>query len=247
MKHIQGLSSSSQALRQVFVTCARNPRVGILPFRPIQYGAQLRSFQQSHRLDIKESRQPVVQNPRNEAIGAPYICVVNDQGLLDSPITLLEALDTFDHSESFLMQVQEATNDQLPVCKIINKKAWQKAQKALEKSARASKTGSKQIELNWAIDAHDLSHRLKQMSKFLDKGYKVEILLTTKKRKRNPTVDEIKKVMQNVLDTIKAAGARQTQEIEGEVGKQLKIFAKKVKQNENEKKTEEEPKSENAV
>lgn len=183
----------------------------------------------------------------NQAIGAPYVSMVNDQGLLDSPITLLEALDTFDHSESFLMQVKEATDDQPPVCKIINKKAWQKAQKALEKSARSSKTGSKQIELNWAIDAHDLSHRLKQLSKFLDKGYKVEILMTTKKRKRKPTVDEIKQVMQTVLDTIKGAGARQSQDMEGEVGKQLKIFAKKVKQSENEKKTEEESKSEKAA
>jgi translation initiation factor IF-3 len=35
------------------------------------------------------------------------------------------------------------------------------------------------------------------------------LLLTTKKRKRKPTVDEIKQVMQSVLDTIREAGGTQ--------------------------------------
>ncbi|CAI7623902.1 unnamed protein product [Penicillium bialowiezense] len=213
MNHTRGFASCAQVLRQVFIAPVRPSSVGILPLKSLRNDVQSRSFQQSHRLGLKEYRPPVVQSPRNEAIGAPFIHIVNEQGQLGAPISLLDALDSFDKKESFLVQ-----------------KEYRQGQKILEKAARSSKTGTKQMELNWAVDPHDLSHRMKQLQKFLEKDYRVEILLTTKKRKRSPTVAEIKQVAQSVFDTIKAAGARQVSEPEGELGKQFKIAAKRPKQ-----------------
>jgi translation initiation factor IF-3 len=260
MNHTWGFLSSSQALRQIFVVPFRTSRVGVLPFKPLRNSVQLRSFQQSHRLGLKEYRPPVLQSPRNYAIQAKFVQVVNEEGSLDPPTRLEDVIDSFDQSEFFVMQMRAGDEDSLPICKIFNKKAFSENEKAKAKLARVNHTPVKQMELNWAIDAHDFSHRQKQLTKFLEKDFKVEITLTTKKRKRGPTVDEIKHVMQGVLDTIKAAGARQTREMEGELGKQLKITAMKPKllteeekqkqkqggkkKNEGEKQNEEEQKKE---
>ncbi|CAG8049098.1 unnamed protein product [Penicillium nalgiovense] len=227
MNHTRGLISSAQALRQIFIAPVRTSRVGILAFRPLQNAPQTRFFQQSRCLELRGYRPPVEKPPINEAIRASFVQVVNDEGDLDPPTRLEDVLESFDHSEFFLLQVQEGDYDNPPVCKVYNKKEARELEKAKAKSARSSKVTLKQIELNWAIDAHDLSHRLKQLSTFLEKGRRVEILLTTKKRKRKPTVDEIKQVMQSVLDTIREAGGTQTKAMEGEPGKQLKITAQK--------------------
>ncbi|KOS40754.1 hypothetical protein ACN38_g8382 [Penicillium nordicum] len=227
MNHTRGLISSAQALRQIFIAPVRTSRIGILTFRPLQNVPQTRFFQQSRCLELREYRSPVEKPPINEAIRASFVQVVNDEGDLDPPTRLEDVLESFDHTEFFLLRVQEGDHENLPVCKIYNKKEVRAREKAKAKSARESKVVFKQMELNWAIDAHDLSHRLKQLSTFLEKGRRVEILLTTKRRKRNPTVDEIKQVMQSVLDTIREAGGTQTKAMEGEPGKQLKITAQK--------------------
>lgn len=227
MNHPRSLISSAQALRQVFIAPVRISRVSMLAFRPPQNVPQTRFFHQSRCLELRAYRPPVEKPPINEAIRASFVQVVNDEGDLDPPTRLEDVLESFDHAEFFLLQVQEGDNDNPPVCKVYNKKEVREHEKAKAKSARESKVIFKQIELNWAIDAHDLSHRLKQLSTFLEKGHRVEILLTTKKRKRSPTVDEIKQVMQSVLNTVREAGGTQTKAMEGEPGKQLRITAQK--------------------
>jgi translation initiation factor IF-3 len=153
--------------------------------------------------------------------------LANEEGNLEAPTRLEEVLQSFDQRDYFLMQVQPAQGDQLPVCKIFNKKEARAAEKAKAKASRATKVIVKSIELNWAIDANDLSHRLKQLTTFLDKGRRVEVLLTSKRHKRRATVDEIKHVMQRVLDTVREAGAHQTKAMEGEPGKQVTFTVQK--------------------
>ncbi|KAJ5551237.1 hypothetical protein N7535_000820 [Penicillium sp. DV-2018c] len=228
MNHTRSLISSAQALRQIFIAPIRTSRVGLLSFNPLHNGIQTRYFQRSLPRALREYRPPVEKPPINEAIRGRFVQVVNDEGKLDPPTRLDDVLESFDHEHFYLLQVEEGTRDEPPVCKIMNKKEVRAQEKAKAKSARATKVTIKQMELNWAIDSHDLSHRLKQLSTFLEKGRRVEILLTTKKRKRNPTVDEIKHVIQSVLDTIREAGGTQTKAMEGEPGKQLRITAQKA-------------------
>lgn len=101
------------------------------------------------------------------------------------------------------------------------------AERARAKAAHALKASTKQVELNWAIDAHDLSHRLKQLSKFLGKGRKVEIILTRKQGKRPPTAQEVKHVMDSVLETVREADSLQVRPMEGEPGRHVTLVAKK--------------------
>ena len=227
MNHKRGLVSTAQALRQTFIAPINNPRLGLVQPFFLQNALQLRSFQNGRRLALPEARAPVKMPIKDEAIRAPFVQLVNEEGKINPPEPLSNVLASFDRSKFFLLQVSPGAPRQPPVCKILNKMEYRANEKAKEKAAKAAKQSTKQIELNWAIDAHDLAHRLKQLTSFLEKGRKVEIVLTRKRHKRAPTVDEIKHVMQSVLDTTREAGGTQVKAMEGEPGKHVTITVKK--------------------
>jgi translation initiation factor IF-3 len=222
--------STAQALRQTFLTPLRSPRAALAQssplrrLRPLQNGLQRRSLQHSRHLAFFSDYHKM---PTNEAIRSPYVQLVNKDNNLDPPVRLSQVLASFDPREFFLQQVDEGAPDKPPVCKILNKKETKAKEKARAKAAKASRVQTKKLELNWAIDAHDLKHRLGQLTTFLEKGCKVELVLTKKKGKRAATVDEIKHVMQSVMDTTKEIGGTQVKGMEGEPGKHVIITVKK--------------------
>lgn len=226
MNHTRGLVSTAQALRQTFIAPLRASRAGLIqprPLRPIYDVLQLRPYQRPPRHGLPDSDKM----PTNDAIGAPYVQLVNAEDSLQPPMRLSKVLASFDPKEFFLQQVSSGGPDQPPVCKILNKKETREKEKARAKASKASKVQTKQLELNWAIDAHDLAHRLKQLTSFLEKGRKVEVVLTRKRGKRAATVDEIKHVMKSVLDTSKELGGTQVKAMEGEPGKHVVLTVKK--------------------
>lgn len=197
----------------------------------IRSGIQLRLFR-SFRPQLataRNSREPAPQQSkqlRNENIHANVVQVVNDDGRLGPPQHLQDVLESLDRSKFSLIQVSPGQPHKPPVCKIVNKVALQEQERVKAKAAHSLKTSVKQLEMNWAITAHDLSHRLKQLTAFLDKGRKVEITLTRKKGKRPPTVEEVKQVMDSVMQAMKEANAMLVKPIEGEPGKHVLIIAK---------------------
>ncbi|KAJ5682340.1 hypothetical protein N7462_005505 [Penicillium macrosclerotiorum] len=227
MNHTWGLVSTAQALRQTFITPLRTPKASSLRLFALANGSQARFIQQTRRLAFPDKRTPPNTQIKDEAIGTRLVQIVDEEQGLRPPQRLAEVLASFDRSKFFLLQVSGATADRPPVCKILNKMEARQHEKAKAKSAKAGKTQLKQIELNWAIDAHDLSHRLKQLTNFLEKGRKVEVVMKRKRSKRPPTVDEIKQVIQSVLDTTREAGGTQVKTMEGEPGKQVIITVKK--------------------
>ena len=226
MKHLRGLVSTAQALCQTFIAPLNTSRLTRPPSVAKSF-LQRRSFSHTHRLACPYARQATKTLIQDEDIRAPFIQIANEEGNLDPPVSLSEVLSSLDRSKFFLLQVSPAAPKQPPVCRILNKMEYQESEKAKMKAAKIPRVQTKQIELNWAIDAHDLSHRLKQLTTFLQKGRKVEIILTRKRHKRVPTVDEIKQVMQSVLETIKEAGGTQVKAMEGEPGKHVTITVKK--------------------
>ncbi|KAJ5664084.1 hypothetical protein N7507_004815 [Penicillium longicatenatum] len=227
MNHTRGLISTAQALRQTFLAPFQSSRFSFIQPSVLQNGLQIRNFQHSRCLALHRPRPPVKGPIKDEEIRSQTVQVVNSAGDLDPPEFLSDVLETFDRKKYFLIQVSPGAFKKPPVCKVMDKLEYRNAEKAKEKAAKAAKQSLKQIELNWAIDAHDLEHRLKQLAAFLEKGRKVEIILTRKKHKRPPTVDEIKHVMQTVLDTTREAGATQVKAMEGEPGKRVLLTVKK--------------------
>lgn len=89
-----------------------------------------------------------------------------------------------------------------------------------EKARKESKP--KQIEFNWAIGPQDLSMKLNNLRKFVEKGKRVEILLAAKKRSRKATPEEVEKVMKQIEQAVLGIeGCKEVKPREGKVGAQL--------------------------
>lgn len=231
MKHLQGLVSAAQALRHVFL---HTPQIQPLSFQRYQFiQRQLRSrFIHSSRprttaqttAAAAKGKAGVIQN---EAIQAETIQIVNEEGGLDPPVRTADVLSSLQRNEYALVQVSPGGNGRPPVCKILSKKMMREQEKAKAKAAHASKTSTKQIELNWAIDQHDLAHRLKQLESFIDKGRRVELILTRKKGKRAPTAEEVNNLMERATEAIEEVNAMQVKPMEGQPGKHVMFVLKK--------------------
>jgi translation initiation factor IF-3 len=230
MKHLSGLVSIAQALRYTFFQSSQTRRVSLhrLPRRyPLpRWGLQARF------LFRPSARKPGLSNlPHNEEIESDIIQLVDANGALETPTRKSNVLFSLKRNEDVLVQVAAPQNERPAVCKIMSIKEVRELEKAKSKAAHVAKTSTKQIELNWAIDPHDLTHRLKSLASFIEKGRTVEITLTQKKRKRPPTDEEVKHLIERVLNAIEEVNAVQTKGMEGQPGKTLLLtVAKKVTQ-----------------
>lgn len=228
MKHMRGLFSMTQTLRHLFLPPLQIPRTAFFPSIRIQNRLPLRSYSSRRDTNPDPSNPPDQQQQlKDENIRSTFIQIANEEGRLNPPVRLANVLRNIERPANFVLQVSPPTEGAYPVCKIVNRVEAREAERARAKAAHALKASTKQVELNWAIDAHDLSHRLKQLSKFLGKGRKVEIILTRKQGKRPPTAQEVKHVMDSVLETVREADSLQVRPMEGEPGRHVTLVAKK--------------------
>ncbi|KAL4899508.1 hypothetical protein BDW74DRAFT_163279 [Aspergillus multicolor] len=225
MRHIRGLVSTTQALRQTFLLPQVSPRPQFLRYTPVHTPPQIRS-----RSVIARSRQQTTGEVKDEDIPSSYVQIVGEDNKLKEPERLSTILRSINRSEQFVIQVKAGTLKTPPICKIMDRREAQERARALVKAAKAAKKVVKQVELNWAIDAHDLSHRLKKIAGFLDKGIQVEIILVKKRHKRPATPEEVNNVMETILGAIKDTGAEQVTPMEGEPGKQVVLTVRKKQQ-----------------
>ncbi|KAH8704075.1 hypothetical protein BGW36DRAFT_370538 [Talaromyces proteolyticus] len=169
--------------------------------------------------------------PTNEEIEANVIQLVNENGQLELPTLKNNVLISLRRDSQILVQLDPGGAGRNTVCKVMNIKDLRDQERAKENTVRlakhAAKTSHKQIELNWSIDPHDLAHRLKKLTSFLEKDKTVEIVLTRKKGKRAATAPEIQQLLDHVQSTVQAANAHQAKPMDGEPGKTLTITVEK--------------------
>jgi translation initiation factor IF-3 len=200
-----------------------------------------------------KTRAPTVRTELwDEEIRAPFLYLINPEtntindphtGRPPEPSERRAVLRSFDRETHRLIKVadgfrQHPTPDpvggkeeveggwvDIPICKIINKKAAYEAnhrakQIAKEKRNATAKTNSvKTLELNWAIDPNDLGHRLGLVRGFLEEGRKVEIVLAAKKRGRKATPDECQGVLGRIRGVVgEVEGAKEVADMKGNVG-----------------------------
>lgn len=241
MKHLRGLISTAQALRRIFIVPLDFVRLQL----PEHHYSVHNCIQQQRFLQTSRARTAAAASRsltssgtqqkqlRDEDIGSEYVQLVNETGGLDQPRRLRDVLCSLDRSQDFLMQVSAGAPRQPPICKIFNKLEMQERERERERAkskaaqtAQTAKSAIKQIEINWSIDTHDLSHRLKKLADFLGKGRRVEVILTRKKGKRSPTSDEVKHLMDSLMEATKQANAALVKPIEGEPGKHVVVVVK---------------------
>lgn len=165
--------------------------------------------------------------PQDQDIRSFMIQIVNENGSLDPPTRTADVLNALDRREFTLIQVGEGIDGRPPVCKIVTKLALREQKEAKLKSRTLRTTPTKQVEVNWAIGPRDLAHRLGQMANFIEKGKRVELILTRKQGKRRATEEEVENVMKTVSAAIDEVKAMQVSPMEGKPGGQVTFFLKK--------------------
>ncbi|KAI5310787.1 hypothetical protein KEM55_002062 [Ascosphaera atra] len=163
--------------------------------------------------------------PRDNDIKARLVRVVNEDGKLNEPVFLHEALAPVDREKECLVQMVAETEDSPAVVKVFSK------DELVEKYDRKKKGGGgsswKQLELNWGIEAHDLQHRLKKIEEFIELGKSVELILMPKKKKKPATREQAFWLVKEVKLGIKQMKGKEIKPMEGALLGELRIFAKK--------------------
>ena len=175
--------------------------------------------------------RPPIQRiqPRNEAIEAPIIRIADSNGELGPEVTRYDTLNQLDRSTHDLIQVSVPETDPVTkrakpaICKVISKEDQRAAERAKSKVKKTPDQTAKQLELNWAIDKHDLQHRLKRLGEFLQQGRRVEIVLARKRSSRQATPQEAEDLIEKLQDKCKEAGGKEWREMEGRIGYTAKL------------------------
>ncbi|CAO1618970.1 unnamed protein product [Parajaminaea phylloscopi] len=127
---------------------------------------------------------------QDEKIRARQVRLINPEtgAMMPDAVNPQDILRQIDRQRFFLLQVAEARQDMLPVCKIVSKKeAFTKAkskQKAQVASTTANNQKKAEVQLSWLVTPYDLSHKLKQAKRHLmkrGKGSQIEVIIVTRK------------------------------------------------------------------
>ncbi len=168
--------------------------------------------------------------PRDEQIEHRYVHIKDEDGISEPKLTddVLNGLDRHVYS-LVVLALPDLDNERglrYPLCKVVDKGAERKAQYAKLKEEKKKATQNKELELNWAINPHDLEHRIRRLIALLQKGYKVEVLLLRKKgKKRQATVEEAEEVARRVRAALdEVPGAKEGKPADGKLGESLKLF-----------------------
>ncbi|KAF9941115.1 hypothetical protein BGZ75_009251 [Mortierella antarctica] len=140
-------------------------------------------------------KRPALDRPRrDEEINSPWIQYVTPEGNQGEK-SLARVLRSIDRSQYFLVEVDAGAFP--PICKLFSKKELYEKAKAAKQAKKANELSTKELQLNWGTDPHDLNHKLAKFRAFLEKGHRVEIQVNGKKGK-STTPPERELVMERI-------------------------------------------------
>ena len=159
---------------------------------------------------------PINVHPRDEEINAPNIHLVQPDRRLAPPQSLLRLLRQIDRKTHMVEQFDEFEG--IPVCKVVDKAEARAAEKQRQKAkAKSPEQMKKYLEVNWAIDKHDLQHRMGKLRQFLMEGRRVEVFLAKKKKRmRDATAAEGRETLEKIKECVEGVeGAKEMRAMEG--------------------------------
>ncbi|KAL9580680.1 MAG: hypothetical protein Q9212_004352 [Teloschistes hypoglaucus] len=183
---------------------------------------------------------------RDEGIAASDIQIVNDDKSLGPIQNLKRTLNGIDRDTCFIIQVGDKvhpryeeypepesgypdTRLRIPVCKIVDKRAYRLSQIQKDKAKKNTGLTTKQIELNWAISQHDLGHRLDKLVGFLNQGRRVEVVFGKKRKgwtqRKDVTDEEAQALLHQIREAVKTVeNSKEWQSMEGHARSQAIMF-----------------------
>ncbi len=159
------------------------------------------------RIHRHRSRRPKLNLHKfrvNEKIKAPEVRVVDDDGTALGILETAKAVAIAVAKEMDLVEVSPKAEP--PVCKILDfgQFKYQKEKDARKQKAQSKEIGMKAVRLSVRIGDHDFNTRIKQASKFLDRGDKVKIELPMRGREKahkNVATDVIKRFIETLKES----------------------------------------------
>jgi translation initiation factor IF-3 len=169
--------------------------------------------------------------PHDDLIKSWSVILVKEDGTLSEPRSKADILETMGRAVNTLIQVAPGEPGMPPICKIMNKRAVRDAEKVKAKAARSGAVTTKTLELNWAIDMGDLGYRLERAKQFLGKGYKVEVVLASKRKGKQATPEEAQALIDKSMTMVgEVDGAKEVKPMEGKLLGTATIYLGKVQQ-----------------
>jgi len=151
---------------------------------------------------LKKEGKTTKLNPRNEKIRAPFVMLITDKGEKIDRIETKEALKmAYDKGLDLVLVAPTAKP---PVAKIMD---WGKYKYKLTKKQQLTRKQQKKIELKEIrirpkIGIHDLEIKFKKIKEFLEKGYKVKIVMLFRGREA-AYVDKGKETINKMIEDLK--------------------------------------------
>ena len=98
------------------------------------------------------------------------------------------------------------------------------AEKAKLKAAKGTGVTQKTMELNWAIGKGDLGHGMGKWGGWLERGWRVEVVIAGKKKGRKATEEEARELLGAIGGVMAEMGGREMKPVEGKVLGTLTMF-----------------------
>ncbi|CAG8797205.1 24722_t:CDS:1, partial [Cetraspora pellucida] len=117
-------------------------------------------------------------------------------GKLEGIISVKKLLSTIDQEKYWLVEVE--SNENPPICKLIEKKlAYEKRKKQIQNTIV-----TKELQMTWKVEDHDLIHKISRAKSWLTKGYKVDIIISNRGvQKKKRILDRT--IMDKILNELK--------------------------------------------
>lgn len=139
--------------------------------------------------------------PTDENIKNKTVRVIDADGV-GHPIQLSTILANINRKTT-LVELVSDTKEQGTLVKIVDKlERARRLREAKLKAKAARKPTAKEMQLTWATDGHDLEHKLGKARKDLQRGARVDIVLTAKSGQKEYSHKEKMQKLQSIADTL---------------------------------------------
>ena len=179
--------------------------------------------------------------PRDEDIRrvSDHVVLRREDGQLTEPRPLSAVLTEAQIRDQTVVTIVvprpgQTKGSRYPICVVLDRASYEEAEarRAAEERERAvgerrARKGMKELEINWAIDNHDLEHKMRKFREFLGKGLRVDVLLLRRPRKkgRQATQEEVQETLRKVREVAESvAGTREYKGASGVIGERYQLY-----------------------
>ncbi|MEK7122997.1 MAG: translation initiation factor IF-3 [Patescibacteria group bacterium] len=159
----------------------------------------------------KAKPEPKRKYRLNEAITAPQVRLIGDEGTYVGILSLEEALKKAKDAELDLVEINPGAEP--PVCKIddFGRLRYNEEKELRKQKANQKKVEIKGIRMSVRIAKHDLDTRVKQARKFLEQDDKVKLEIVLRGRERQHA-DLAREALAQFIASLEEAGVAVTTE-----------------------------------